>query len=370
MKRVYLHIGSMKTGTTSIQNFCDTESEFLVKNNIYYPKNTNSLPLIYKFDSLFHQSNKYAEVHSFLEQENLTFSEFQEQLHSFWETEFKKAEALGVSNFVISSEFLSLILVGPLQIMEIKNYLKQYFDEIVVVAYIRDFSSWLPSKLQEDIKGGFLQNITDEAINFTTTSAYLPFLDTWITEFNNIDNCTIIIKDWLDSQGLNNKNIVQDFISIINPDILFNNIESPKFNESLSMDSTVFLYRLNQKYPRLINGQLNFNRGLVDRKIPFKLYKDDSNKFDINLNLPTASKNHVEHIYNTVNAFLGEELFKLEETFSNVELLDNHIISDDFYTELINEYNKEIGALLKTLEKKDKEITELKDKLKMFNNKC
>ena len=149
-KRIFVHIGQHKTGSTSIQNALINNKTILNKNNIYFfrenpdgsdgmnseswvepirPFNTNSWPKLQKPEC-------YDDVYKIINPEILA----------------KKLSNLP-GDVIISSESLSLVNRDD-KLSEFKSCLKKYFNKIIIIIYIRRQDAQIISHSQEEAKGG------------------------------------------------------------------------------------------------------------------------------------------------------------------------------------------------------------------------
>lgn len=352
MKRVYLHIGTMKTGSSSIQETLLHNKKFFIDNKIYYCvnpmnylndqiDNTNN----FNFDVMFINKNVYNLVTRFLEKNKMSFEEYKEGLPNCWDKEFKKAEVLGIENFIISSELLSSNFENIKTkdtLNSIKEYLRIYFDEIIVIGYIREFSSWISSQVQQHIRLGYTDNIAKEVTD-SIKNVYFPNIDEWIEVFHEKHDSKFILREF-NRETLFKNDIIEDFFNIINDQLNISDIKKINVNYSIGKDACSLLYSVNQKYPFLNDKhELNNNKGCSKIWIPEYLYRIEgySEKFRVDVNLEGENLKQVEHVYKYANKILENSNLIIKNNKSNYEEIENYTVPKDYTAEVINNYNLE-----------------------------
>lgn len=237
-KKCILHIGSFKTGTTSLQMTLAQNRDLLKKYGFIYP------------DIGFN--------HTFLVVccgEN----------HKAWPTEFKKrmdtkasaarfrremlaylaktAEAAGSDTVIFSSEYL--VTLHPDRVAALKALLDRHFDGIVVVCYIRHPRSHTVSLAQQSIKAGFadLDAIQERKSIFRPSRLD----DTYIKSFGPE---ALRVREF-NRETLVNGDIIDDFCSTVGmPAELVTSLKRAHGNESLSMEAALIASAVAKDLPR------------------------------------------------------------------------------------------------------------------------
>lgn len=196
MKKLILHIGAWKTGTTSIQETLFHNREELLKNKTYYhdvlPNNIFLIPL-------------FKENH----QEHVAVKSFKQGL-----TELKKIGKDFIKRIpeilkhhdtiILSSEFL--LDLNKNEIEKIKYELSDYFDNITVVCYVRAPISHFTSAVNEQVKQG----------HYPLELAYEKHID--IKEYDRIEYWSDIfgidnmIISAFDKEKFHDGNLIKDFL--------------------------------------------------------------------------------------------------------------------------------------------------------------
>ncbi|MEZ9835555.1 hypothetical protein AB4341_18795 [Vibrio breoganii] len=229
MKKLFLHIGSHKTGTTSIQKSLSIYSDKLDKAGLFFlPGNSANLfrDKSKGFDEIF--CGYGAVIDKDFIRNNLSKIEFREKN-------------------IISSEFFSW-LFDINEITKLKEVLSEIFDEVTVISYIRRQDYQLISHTQQSSKslsifnglyysGGSL-SIPNRLDNYDGYLDYNKRLGNWAAVFGHKN---ILIKVF-DRSAMKNGDIVEDFYGIFNISAL----PIPPVNESNGFERTKIGHLLNQ----------------------------------------------------------------------------------------------------------------------------
>ncbi|WP_257287525.1 hypothetical protein [Endozoicomonas sp. SESOKO2] len=144
MKKLILHIGTWKTGTTTIQNYLFNNSEELAKQGIIYSNSCSNNTFLIHF---FHSNNdNHVTVRNSSKGQNELFTNAKDEITKLIKTTNNS------KTLILSSEFLLDLSVSD--IYGLKYYFKEYFDEIKVIAYIRHPALHASSAVNEQVKQG------------------------------------------------------------------------------------------------------------------------------------------------------------------------------------------------------------------------
>ena len=287
-----LHIGTAKTGTTSVQKFFHrNRSSLLDEYGILYPQ----------FESKFRTGASHRALSYYAAGEKLLSdqkwnikSAVEKQL---WESDFQKSFRLGMKNgfqtefidrirhllnktprcehYFLSSEHLHSRITTETQVERIVNLLSEFFDEINLVIFLKPQSSLAVSRYSTVLKSGKANgNIFKSFTEQDTFYNYHKFLSWWGKLIGD-QSITIRIIDDRASQTMD---AVEEMCSIIGIDGKSLPIPATRNNVHLNVDSLDFLYILNQY---LLDNNLNVsfelrkriirtleNIGSSDRKLP------------------------------------------------------------------------------------------------------
>ena len=227
MKTLVLHIGTWKTGTTSIQETLFHSRDELHKNNITYPSyDSNHMFMVAKFH---HDLSKFKVMNQFYER-NIDINDWIERrvvsfVHEI--DDFKKT--------VLSSEhFFQLKREG---ICRLCNFLSSYFRKIKIFLYVRHPVNHVSSAICEIVRQG---EGTLEKLYENPPFQFYEILDVWGEIFGKEN---IMIRDFHPGKW-RNRSLIDDFMfhAINNENI---RLTTTFKNESLSNRATLILNELN-----------------------------------------------------------------------------------------------------------------------------
>jgi len=148
-KRLIIHIGMPKTGSTSLQSFLFDNSDELKELGIFYPKQLHHHNI--KFYPIF-LDNPFDFIHQrkFFSSDDIARKKH-DKYKKDWINLFENNDYL---DFIISSELL--YLCTKKQISKIYELIEGYFDDVKIICYIREPVSFLRSHIQQGIKAGLI----------------------------------------------------------------------------------------------------------------------------------------------------------------------------------------------------------------------
>ncbi|MFW6009613.1 MAG: sulfotransferase domain-containing protein, partial [archaeon] len=213
-KTIYLHVGFPKTGTTSIQYFCSSHKEELLKENILYP-------------DAGRKKHKY--VH-FSSREN-----FEKEFNNL----NKEIKINNVNSIILSNEDL---IKRPLKEL---IFLRKKFNgyNVKILIYYRQIESWLLSMYKYHIKLGCA---------YRSFRNFIKKYDFWLNLKKIINKWVSVFKDKnikLRSFESANRGVVYDFLKYIgvqNKNLLEKSCSLEKKNKSLNDGTLVFILLLNR----------------------------------------------------------------------------------------------------------------------------
>lgn len=262
-KHLFLHIGTEKTGTTSIQSTLHLNQAKLREKNILFP----SVPLL--------GANHSGFVYSFLDLETMLarlkmvgageyVGIFKSNPHYILDMLSKQIEDSGCHTVIISSELLHSVISTKEEIKKIKEWAKKEFDEITVVCYLRRQVDLAVSAFSTRLKEGgevsamipeLFANFIDHMMSKNEVTDYVNYrkmLDQWSHYFPNI-----ICREF-SKETLSDGDVVKDFLSLVSSDLQYDYFEIPKEqNQSLDGKVLELLSMINQYIPKFVNNTLN-----------------------------------------------------------------------------------------------------------------
>lgn len=262
MKKLFLHIGAHKTGTTSIQKSFSVYSNELESNGFFYLQGNPAS----KFrDDKKHHEEMLSGYGAVIDKEYIR--------DKLSEINFKNKN-------IISSEYFSW-LFNIDEIIKLKEVLFEFFDEVSIISYIRRQDSQLVSHRQQGSKnlaiyngiyysGGSL-SIPTRLDNYDGYLDYNTRLGNWIKVFGS-DSLTVKV---FDKKQLKDGDVVVDFFDLFNIRVL--PIEPT--NESNGFERTKIGHLMNQTNIQdpirdlILLGADNSGKQLPSKKVAFDLYQ-------------------------------------------------------------------------------------------------
>lgn len=238
----YIHIGTHKTGTTSIQSFLEINREFLLKQKIYCPRSCTM------WNRVHHRMFKFIlEEHCNTKTNNKNI--VQNIKTTKYIQEFKKlkneiTENSG-NNFLFSDEWFSWWFISKERVQIVKQFFNELgFDKIVLIIYLRNFQDFFNSLSSEDIKNKNLVFHTDLPANKNPNiNAYnYSYICQNYSEIFGKEN---LIVRLFDKNEFYQGNLLKDFIHTIGIKWDNNFIILSNQNESLDLIGFELRYRIN-----------------------------------------------------------------------------------------------------------------------------
>ncbi len=226
MKRIFLHIGSPKTGTTSIQHALERFSKAPVA-AIDYPiieKNGHK-----NIEIMFRDARRLNRViQTRIRKKQISYNEYKKTFEQAFGIITRQSESI-----LLSSEFL--FGFSGTEVKELKHYLDcKGFEEYYILCYLRDPPSFYVSLVQQLAKASS-KIVYPSAFK----SNYIRRLEPWIGEFGNQ---SIHVAEF-DRSGFPFGNVVNDLEKRINTffDVDISLDSAADSNESLSVEQLVLL---------------------------------------------------------------------------------------------------------------------------------
>ena len=164
LNRLVVHIGSHKTGTTSIQDFCTQERSVLKAERIYYP-----VGLL----------DHYPRQHSHLAK--LLLDAADARLRAFFDAVVANAHAAGAETVFLSGE--DLCAVNEKQTRLFAKIARTYFDELEFVFVVRKRKDYLLSQYKHFLTHG--GQIIDAEITSAMQFSPRNTINIWTAHFSN-----------------------------------------------------------------------------------------------------------------------------------------------------------------------------------------
>lgn len=254
MDRIILHIGTEKTGTTSIQHALAHDRDALAARGILFPRlfgSENHMEIaVYAADD-----EQQMELRLFeLAKAECDLPEYRERLR---QTLADEITASGCHTMIISNEHCHSRLLTQSAIERLKDLLTPFCPNIEVQVYLRRQDQLAVSLHSTRLKLGGAGEIFPAT---TPVPAYFAF-DRMLQLYGQFFGQENISARLFEPARLAGGDIVTDFyfragIDLPKPDL-------PKANESLSAKQGQFLEEFNRRFPLVVNNKINPQRGPI-----------------------------------------------------------------------------------------------------------
>jgi len=262
MKVCFLHIGSEKTGTSSIQRYFGKNRPAFLQRGFWYPDCLTGGPEV-------HRRLSDEALHNPIDPQSPLAREFRE--------EYRQAVAGGAHTAVISSEFFHSRYRRPKQLSHIKHFLHEHFDKVRVIYYGRRQDHLLASMHSRAIRGGWT---CDDPLSVYDQKGHhyfdhLAICDLWSRVFRKEN----LICRIFDRSKLHNGDVIDDIAAVIGApaDGIRRNV-----NESLSFICLNALLLFNRSAhkddPAMRRSLVSWDERQAGVRTPF-MTKDDARRF-------------------------------------------------------------------------------------------
>ncbi|BAF72679.1 hypothetical protein [Sulfurovum sp. NBC37-1] len=200
-KKLFLHIGFHKTGTSALQEYLDNHREELERQDIFYPRSHDdafpgNVDLSWAFNNNPPRWGNVDEIN-------------REKILDFYK---KQLLSTGCKNIIISSEDFVLLDSQIISIEKIKEYLREY--EVKLVVYMREPVEFMLSLYSHAIRARQINCSfkTYIAENYNFAAAFYPArLQPWIKVFGKE---SLIVRKYEKKSFINNS-LLEDFFDAI-----------------------------------------------------------------------------------------------------------------------------------------------------------
>jgi len=233
-----LHIGSGKTGTTSIQNFLHLNRERLAELGHLYPKSPGAkrhlrLGLFVKPDS---------ELDGTIVWSRQRFSDPTAFRRSFRRKLFAEINDSGLSHVILSDE--ALYGSSNEAIRRLRTFTDRNARRLRLVLYLRRQDDHLSSRYQQVVKTGEVRRLAERTkrLDLSSTYDYHTRLSTW----QRLVEPTEFVVRRFERDSFVDGSLFQDFLDAAGVDVRADDLEQvePR-NESLDAEAVEFLRLLN-----------------------------------------------------------------------------------------------------------------------------
>ena len=269
--RCILHIGTEKTGTTTLQRLLRDNRDSLAERGFYVPAAFGPLEHHHLVSYGLRPGRFFAPLARAGANSKREVRALRNKVRRQFEKEL--SPLADDTNIVLTSERCFSVLRNPGEVERLVEMLSEYCEEIQVVVYLRPQHDLSVSLYSTKLKNGFVQEdiLPDDVSNMPHLD-YDATLERWAKVVGH-DNIDVRI---FDRTELLDGDIGADFFAnALGLDIAhFESISNE--NESLNVEGQLFLLALNEYLPRFEGERLSPKRGNIPRRISCLLYTSPS----------------------------------------------------------------------------------------------
>ena len=262
--RCVLHIGTEKTGSTSIQRYLLRNRADLLAKGVHVctaagKGNNRAMP------SAFMSNDRNDDYIARLQLQGRQGREqWKDELLAALETEIVKA-GHNADTFIVTSEHFHSRLLRMAEVQELEDFLRRFFNRIEVICYLRRQDRMALSLYSQVLKAGFVPehyfppDVSSQDQDFKLYFDFNALLERWAGVFGERN----ILPRIYTSQTLLNGNVVDDFLDVTGLEKT-DKAQDYRSNSSLSAAAMATLKYLNKKLEKLDPGvAISFRRSLI-----------------------------------------------------------------------------------------------------------
>jgi len=248
MKKLVLHIGLHKTGTTAVQETLHENRNIGLKHGFHYPAFTANFsralygvfgPEPHKL--LINQLNGLDTAEKFAAPRRNTRARL-----------IREFSAIEDTTTLVSAEDATALPL--LDVNALAEFLRPFFDKIEILAYVRAPRSQINSMIQQQVRKGFE---LEQLLAAPPAIQYRERLEPYFSVFGAKN---VSVKPFAPNL-LHRECIIADVLHHIEfSDTLYNQLAIVRKNDALSWPATLYLNALNKKLPLYENGKINKKR--------------------------------------------------------------------------------------------------------------
>lgn len=290
--RIFIHVGTHKTGSTFIQNFLHINRDLLLRNGYFYLTSpddfaSHSLPMLLKIGA--------AQITS-------------EKRERFLKVVKKSLSFENAKNVVVSSEVFCEDL-RPEKVKSIKNFISEHasnYADVKIIIYVRRQDLYIESAFSEGVIHGLISKDINHFPSHNLDYYYILHVFAEVFGKKNI-----IVRPFEKIQ-FQNGNLTSDFLSVLEIS------EKDKFTEPASVHRNV------KPHPDFIEIARAYNSSGFEKdkafstKNVFSHYFGESNmnKADQNVSFLSNEKRHeILHNYEDSNKKVAEKFLGRKQLF-------------------------------------------------------
>jgi len=248
-RRVFLHIGPHKTGSSAIQLMCDENRQLLIEHGIYYPQGRWHAQL----GSYFSQ-NKAAYIYN-KHAGNTDAAAIDSSDRAYITALRAELEKANCEYLLLSYE--GFIDLQPSEIARFRDFLQSYGDDIRVLAYCRHPISFAPSEISQRCRMGVPLGRGD------VHNSPIPKFKDYFSKFETVFGREQLNLSDFAIEALHKRDVRLDFLAklgLSDSQATKLHLRNDRTNESLSAEAIVIGEAMAKRLPPGARGNLFFMR--------------------------------------------------------------------------------------------------------------
>lgn len=239
MRKLYLHVGLHKTGTSSIQNWLAGNREALLAAGFVYPCSS-----VHHNDLYLGLCSAPEREHSNLRRGVISAQAANAHAGAVLEEYGKAVRLAGQRDIVISGEELCRLSLPELE--SLKALFDPFVEDYEILCFVRSPVGFSTSYAQEAIKGG------GSTLAIETRSPFLPEYRDRIEKFVTLFSREQVRLVDFDDPGVRAKGIIRTFVTLLGPNAAALEPTEIRLNTALPMHAVDLLSRINELHPEFI----------------------------------------------------------------------------------------------------------------------
>jgi len=253
-RKLYLHAGLEKTGTTSIQRAFDKHRDQVEKLGYFYPV-TTAVGKNILLGTMF--CDEYRERPLFLAAVDKRGGHHDKFVSLMKDELAKEYAATSAETLILSSEFIA----GHTNLKRLREYCDQIAEETEFVLYLREQSALLMSLYSTYIKSGGIEFGTFGQLDQKALPSFLNYRK--LVERAEESFPGAVTLRIFDRKQLRGGDVIKDFLEVVGLSEHEESLQVTRQNESLSVVALEVLKTINQKLPNIIDGEQNHARSYL-----------------------------------------------------------------------------------------------------------
>ena len=254
----WLHIGTQKTGTTSLQHCLSANRERLLEQGFLYPSspgdvNHVGITAYSRDEEKIDLIRKRCGIQS-----SADVRVYRRRLSQELNDEIEECRPSAV---ILSNEHLSARVRSPVEVRRVAELCRSFANRVTIVVYLRNQVDYLVSWYNTLVKSGNSNSFDNLGVRRIERQVdYARMLAPWARVFG-LENMQVRRFEVQDMKG---GDIVEDFASIVGFETK-RLARADRLNQSLDVEALEFLRRFNSHFPRVRGERGNPERaGVVE----------------------------------------------------------------------------------------------------------